>query len=372
MKVAFAFMSMPVGGAEDFAITVSRQARFVGNTEFAFLCLREPGVLGEAFSREGGSLHCLPVAKSKRFSLSGLGRLARWLREEKIDLLHSQTYHAHTYAVAAARMAGIPVILHQQKTLEKMKWRRALTLGALMQWADGVIALSERTVNDIHQKFRVPLKRLFVLPNLVEGEDFQPLTHEARQELRRQLGMPAERLIIGTVASLNEVKNHPATISMARGVRDAGLDFEVRIFGEGRERKSLEELIAKERLGDRVILAGNQRPIHPWVQALDVFVLPSHWEGQSLALLQAVACGIPVIASSIEGNLAVLGAGHPGLFAPTDSPAYRALAQRAVESPEFRNELLTSQSQIKLPYATEVADQLAVIYSQTLARRFKE
>lgn len=369
MKVAFAFMSMPVGGAEDFAITVSRQPQFAKRTGFHFLCLRELGILGGEYAREGGIVECLPVAPSKRFSFRGLFQLVRWLRAEKIDLLHSQTFHAHTYSVAAARLAGIPVILHQQKTLDEMKWRRAFTLGALMRWADGVIALSPQTVDDIHRRFRVPKSQLFVLPNLVDGAIFHPIDEVRRRELRRELGLPTRRFLIGTVASLNAVKNHPATLAVARGLRDVGLDFEVRIFGEGRERSALESEIAVANLNDRVFLAGNQRPIQPWVQAMDLFVLPSHWEGQSLALLQAVASGLPVIASSIEGNLAVLGSNHPGLFPADDREAYLRLVRRAVESADFRGELLLSQSAISLPYAQDVAEKLDGIYTQILKQR---
>ncbi|HEY5792292.1 MAG TPA: glycosyltransferase, partial [Chthoniobacterales bacterium] len=322
MKVAFAFMSMPVGGAEDFALTISRQPRFAGETEFQFVCLRELGVLGGEFAREGGRVECLPAAKSRRFSLPGVLRFARWLREQGIDLLHSQTYHAHTYAVPAAWLAGIPVVLHQQKTLEKMKWRRALAFGMLARRADGMIALSKRTAEEIHRGFGIPHERLFVLPNLVDETLFTPVDAAERRQLRVGLGLPPDRFLIGTVASLNAVKNHPATLAVAKGLRDSGLEAAVWIFGEGKERSALEAAIAAEALGEHITLAGNRRPIHPWVQALDLFVLPSHWEGQSLALLQAVACGIPVVASAIEGNLAVLGADHPGLFPAGGTAAY--------------------------------------------------
>lgn len=369
MKVAFVFMSMPVGGAEDFAITVSRQPRFAGRTSFQFLCLRDAGILGEAFAREGGAIETLGVSRSRRFSLPGVFRLARWFRQQGIDVVHSQTYHAHTYAVPAARMAGIPVVLHQQKTLEKMKWRRGLTFRWLARAADGIIALSSQTAEAFHQTFQIPHDRLHVLPNLVDGQVFAPIEAEKRLALRQRLGLPTDRFLIGTVASLNAVKNHPATLAVAKHLRDAGLPVSFWIFGEGKDRPALEARIAKENLADTVQLAGNHRPIHPWVQALDLFVLPSHWEGQSLALLQAVSCEIPVLASSIEGNLAVLGGEHPGLFAPEDHSRYVKLAQRAIELPEFRERLLASQKTIALPYATEVAVQLDGIYSQVLQRR---
>ncbi len=156
---------------------------------------------------------------------------------------------------------------------------------------------------------------------------------------------------------------------MTRALRSAGLPVETWIFGEGSDRAALQAEIEAAGLDGGVRLAGNRRPIHPYLQCLDLFVLPSHWEGQSLALLQAIACKIPVLASAIEGNLAVLGPAHPGLFAPDDAGGYARLARLAAESAEFRHRLLAAQKTIALPYASEVASRLLRIYSRILSSR---
>ncbi len=102
------------------------------------------------------------------------------------------------------------------------------------------------------------------------------------------------------------------------------------------------------------------------MKVLDLVVHPSQAEGQSLALLQAIACRIPIIASRIEGNVAVLGENHPGLFDPNSLHEYRALLFRSLREEAFRNKLLAAQDRLvkNLPDAPRVARELGRLYTE--------
>ncbi|HEY5813827.1 MAG TPA: hypothetical protein VIT23_14375, partial [Terrimicrobiaceae bacterium] len=100
MRVAYTFLSMPVGGAEDFAAVISRY--LPPPFEPVFVCLRDLGVLGEELQRGGRVVHLVHAAPGKRLSITGIFHLARWYRDAKIGLVHSQTYNSHTYAIPAA------------------------------------------------------------------------------------------------------------------------------------------------------------------------------------------------------------------------------------------------------------------------------
>jgi len=364
MKVAAVFMSMPVGGAEDLALSLG-SALAESGVETHFVCLRAEGELGKLAAREASErFHCLPVAPGKRFHPVGFLRLTNWLRREKFDLVHSHTYHGHTYAGPAARWAGIPVVLHHHKTLEKMKWLRHVMLGRLMRRADAVVALSRETATDLTHAFRLNPEKVSALPNPVDTQIFTPATTEEKLTLREALGLDPGRFLIGSVASLNPVKNHRASVQALAGVGQADL----LILGEGRERAALGQLARELGVENRLRLAGNQRPIAPWLRSLDLFVLPSTWEGQSLALLQAIASGLPVLASRIEGNVAVLGIGHPGLFDPTDVSAYTELLRRAASDAGFREELVAYQSQLLLPTMQDAAARMLAIYQKAALR----
>lgn len=342
---------MPVGGAEDFALGVHRH--LVPEVESRFVCLRSLDVLGEEARESGLPVDLVPVFPTKRISPVGIWRLSRWLAAEGIELVHTQTYHAHLHGVLAAKLAGIRSVVHQQKTLGDLGPRKNLLLGMCFRQADAVLALSEKTAEEIRERHPVCERKLHVLPNAIDEAVFRPAGD--RRALRENLGLPADTPIGGTVASLHPVKNHAAIInalSLLPTDRRPAFVF----VGDGAARAELERLA--ESSGVRIFFAGRRRPVVPWLQVLDFFVLASHWEGQPLALLQALACGLPVLASRIEGNTAVLGDTHAGLFEPDDPRALASLLSAACADPSrfFARDA-------KVPACREAATRLREIYA---------
>lgn len=353
---------MPVGGAEDFAIQVSKE--FPAEVEVHFVCLRSLGVLGNELLASGHNVTLVEVAGSKRLSFRGIWDLSRWFKKTGITVTHSQMYNAHTYAVPAARLARAVSVLHQQKTLARMKFHRSFIFWFLVRWATRVVALSERTKRDLALAFAVPESKIEVVPNAVDRSQFFPCPDPAwKATLRAQLGLDPEGFLIGGVASLHLVKNHEATLEMAATLRKKeGLDFRVLIIGEGVQYDILKQRIVQLNLTNVVALLGVKRPVGPWMQALDLVVMPSLWEGQPLALLQAMACRLPIVASRIEGNIAALGAEHPGLFDLEARASYEELVQRVITQPAFREELVRYQAKTEVPDTKSVAARLLSVY----------
>ena len=367
LKVAFVFISMPVGGAEDFALTVARH--LPAEVAPVFVCLRSLGAIGEELRASGGDIHLLPIAPGKRWNVAGVWKFGRWLREHGVAVVHSQTYNAHTYAIPAARVAGCASILHQQKTLEPLRPHRRWIMRGLCALATKVVVLSERTRLDLARAFRVPESRTLTVPNVVDRSAFRPAAD--RRAVRRSLGLDEDRFLLGAVASLHEVKNHEATLRMLAALRANGVDFRALLIGEGKSRARLEGLAAELKLGAQLTLVGARRPVLPWLQALDLLVLPSLWEGQPMILLQAMACGVPIVASRIEGNIAALGDAHPGLFTLEGPEAYRRVVQRVAGDAAFRDAILAQQRAVSAaqPDAPEIAARLADLYRDLAGRR---
>ncbi len=344
---------MPVGGAEDFALGAF--PHLAPEVNARFVCLRNFDVLGEEARRAGLPVVLLPLFPTKRISPVGFYRLSRWFRREGIQVVHTQTYHAHVFGVAAARLAGIPVILHQQKTLGKLPLRKRLLFGWCVRRAARVLTLSEQTRREMIETFGLDPKKSAVVPNAIDDKVFRPAPDPA--EIRRRLGLPADGLLIGTVASLHPVKNHKTLIEALALTRETSAVF----VGDGPARSDLEALARERGVTDRVHFAGRQRPVAPWFQALDAFVLPSVWEGQALAMLQAISCGLPIIASRIEGNTAVLGDSHPGLFDPHDVQHLAALLE-TFRDPAARSPFLADPATVRVPTCREAAAQLKAVY----------
>jgi glycosyltransferase involved in cell wall biosynthesis len=212
--------------------------------------------------------------------------------------------------------------------------------------------------------FRLKEERTAVVPNTIDPAEFFPVSDRAI--LRRKLLIDPDEFLIGSVSSLNAVKNHPATLRVLGRLRSEGLSFCAYLFGEGKDRALLESIRSDLNLDRCVLMPGNKRPLAPWMKALDLVVHASHSEGQSLALLQAIACRIPIVASRIEGNVAALGNGHPGLFDPNSLEEYHALLFRSIREDAFRKELLAAQERLlkDLPAAPHVAEILGRLYTE--------
>jgi glycosyltransferase involved in cell wall biosynthesis len=317
---------MPVGGAEDFALGVFPY--FAPEVNARFVCLRSLDILGEEARAKGLPVELLPFFPKKRLDPIKIWRFSRWLCRERVDVLHTQTYHAHLFGGAAARLAGIPVVIHQQKTLGHLPWRKEALFRWCLRGAQKIITLSKQTKTGIMDRYAIPNDRIQVVPNAINEREFHPVADKA--PVRRRLGLPEKGFLFGTVASLHSVKNHRIIIeALALGDNRAHAVF----VGDGVERKNL-ECLAKERgVGDRIVFVGRQRPVAPWFQALDAFLLASTWEGQALALLQAISCRLPVLASRIEGNTAILGDKHVGLFDPADASTLATLMKAAMSEP---------------------------------------
>lgn len=342
---------MPVGGAEDFALGV--YPHLAPEVDARFVCLRSLDILGEESAAKGIPVKLLPLFLSKRMSPVSIWRFSRWLRQEGIDVLHTQTYHAHIFGSAAAQLAGIPVVIHQQKTLERLSWRKEVLFGWCLRRSKKIIALSERTSADIAERFRIESSRIAVVPNAIDEQTFRPVAD--KRAVRRALGLCEDGFLFGTVASLHGVKNHRAILEALVSAQGARAVF----VGDGVERSNLERFAVDQGLSDRVHFAGRQRPVAPWFQALDAFILPSVWEGQPLALLQAVSCGLPILVSRIEGNTAVVGERHPGLFDPADITALAALMKSAIADP---SSYLAKEAEVST--CRSAAGQLKKIYAE--------
>lgn len=361
-RVAFVFTSMPVGGAEDFALGAG--SHLAPEFEARYVCLREYGPLGDEALAAGRAVSLVPVFPSRWITPWAVRRFAAWLRREDISIVHSQTHHAHVFATKAGSLAGIPSVVHQQKTIEDLPPRRARIFQACLQRCSHVVALSRRTAADLMRLSGLPQEKFTVIPNGIDRASFRPC--DDRAALRRELGLPTDTFLVGTIGRLHQHKSHETTVEAVATARKQGVNVMAVLVGEGAQREVLERRARDLGIGNAVLFPGAQRPVAPWVQALDLFVLPSIWEGQPLALLQAVACGVPALASNIEGNTAVLGLDHPGLFPPGDSGWLAKLIAQAARDESYILKLRESQQRVAIPWSDEAARQLAALYRSLL------
>jgi glycosyltransferase involved in cell wall biosynthesis len=182
----------------------------------------------------------------------------------------------------------------------------------------------------------VPCHRI---PNGVDRDVFRPATPTERQTLRAALGLPQDRILCAFVGRLVRQKNPEVLLDIWRG--SAPQDAHLVLVGDGPLRPRLQARIAADASGDRVTVVGPTPDTASYVRASDLFLLPSRAEGMPNALIEAMACGIPIVATDVPGSREVLGdRGDAGWLVPAGDPV--ALAEaigRLVAAPAMRREM---------------------------------
>jgi sugar transferase (PEP-CTERM/EpsH1 system associated) len=270
-----------------------------------------------------------------------LFRLMRIMKEFRPHIVHTRNFGA-LEAICAARLRRVPVAIHSEhgyelEILRGLPIRRRILCRALFPMADAVFAVTRELCLYHSRQSWLPAGAFRVIHNGVSTERFAP-RHMDAGEIRNQLGIPAERFVIGSVGRLVPIKDHLTLLRAVEVVLRRRKDVHVLLVGDGPERAKLQEYVAASReLTGHVTFFGASGRIPELMNAMHVFVLPSICEGMSNTVLEAMATGLPLVVSRTGGNPELVVEGSTGfLFPPGD---VQALAQHLVmlaESPDLR------------------------------------
>ncbi len=251
-----------------------------------------------------------------------LFRLARIMRQYRPHIVHTRNWGA-IEAVVAAKLAGVPAVIHSEHGYEidmfaGLPLRRRLFRRTAYAMTDAIFAVT-RELRDFHARQAwIRPERMGVMYNGVDTRRFAP-SKETRLAVRKELGLPAECFVVGTVGRLVPIKDHHTLLKAASLLSGSGIDVRVLLVGSGPERERL-QIRATESLGGRVCFAGDSNRVPEMLNAMDVFVLPSLGEGMSNTLLEAMATGLPVLATNVGGNPEMIEDKVGGcLFTPGDA-----------------------------------------------------
>jgi sugar transferase (PEP-CTERM/EpsH1 system associated) len=246
-------------------------------------------------------------------------RVARLLRRWDVDIVHTRNAESFFYGILAARLARVLAVVHSEHgRVFPEKPMRALAQRLLLRHVDAAFAVSEQLRSDLVRELRIPADRFEVFYNGVDVERFQ------RGQTR---GAPRDTggLLIGSVGRLAAVKNYALLLHAIARLPEAP-SCRLVLIGEGPERAALKELAAQLGLERRVEFSGHRDDVPQLLQGLDIFVLPSLSEGMSNTLLEAMAAGLPVVASDVGGNRELIESERSGLLFPSGDVA--ALAEQ--------------------------------------------
>lgn len=366
VRILYLFVSLPVGGAEEHLLSLILNL----NRERFFpmvCCIGKCGPIGEEI-REAG----IPVVELGKLDRGGFDwkivtLLRDLLRQERIDLLHTHLYHPNMYGRLAAFREGIPVVCTVHNIYVRPKLHRRLINRWLAEKTARIIAVSSRVRDDILRYDRVQSSKVLVVPNGVEMARFAPSL--TRQRARERLGITDDRYIIGTLGRLETQKGLPYLIEALRLLSESGNRAFLLIVGSGREEGRLREMVSRCGLEDCVQFLGMRRDVPEIHRVMDVFVLPSLWEGLPIALLEAMASGLPVVATPVGGIPEVIQNGKNGLLVPKEDPVALAEALLKIrQSPLWAEELgREGRETVRERYShRRVAEHVMEIYRESL------
>jgi len=243
-------------------------------------------------------------------------KLYSLMRRERPHVLHTHRWATLCEGVIAARLAGVPFVVHgEHGTLET----RPLNV-RVQRWmwkrVDRVLSVSSRLAERMSRDVGFPLDRITVIRNGVDLDRFTPLK---RGPARAALGIAAADLVIGSVGRLVAVKDQATLLRALAIVRDAGVTFRGVIAGTGPLRAELEGLRGQLGLSS-VELLGNRNDVDTVLATFDVFVLSSVSEGLSNTIQEAMATGVPVVATRVGGADELVQENRTGLLVPSSDP----------------------------------------------------
>lgn len=274
---------------------------------------------------------------------AGFGReclkLSRVFRRWPVDLLHTQIVCSEASAVGA-RLAGVPRVLGTFHIDSARSRARDWVLEYITNHClDRAIAMSEATRVDWVRHTRLPGDRVITIPTAVDTQKCRRRCKPA--EARSQLGLPTDdRVVIGAVGRLAEQKGYPYLLEAVALLSDDYPDLTVALAGDGPSRPSLIEQARSLKIADRVHFLGFRADVQPVLDASDIFALPSLWEALPLALLEAMATGLPVVGTTVAGVPEVIVPGETGyLVPPRDIRAFAESLRPLLDSRDLRQRM---------------------------------
>lgn len=277
-------------------------------------CLKGDPALGDAMPPEV-DVHCMHSTPNE----PGLPwRLRGLIRRVRPTLIHARNWGAWP-DIAAARLLTCPVVplvfsFHGFADPGQIPLRRRIAHRVLARMTTSLFTVSGATRQMLVERLGWPAGRTAVIPNGVDTERFCPSKAEADPET-------PGKFVIGTTGGLTPVKNQAMLIRAVARLRSDGIPCRLEIAGEGPLRSELETLISEVRGAEFVTLQGRRDDVPEFLRSLDVFVLPSHSEAHPNALIEAMACGLPCMATRVGGVPEVLGDGAFGRLVDADDEA---------------------------------------------------
>lgn len=369
--------SLNAGGAESLALTFARRA---DPAHFELSVISLGTVNGNPLEKElrAAGIRTTNLGARSLRDFRAFRLLLRFVREHRIQLVHAHLTYSAIWAAVLSRLTGIPAVatLHvrvestQQQENSSGRRRRVdlrdrLMSFALNRWAARVVLVSGALRDDYLSHRRLDAAKTRVVHNGIEVERFQHQPAATRALLERELGVPAEVPLLVTVSVLRPGKGVEVLLDAMRDIPRAHL----LIVGDGPMREPWQSLAAAQGVASRIHWAGFRRDVDSLLAGCDLMVHPSLDDAFPTVLLEAMAAGLPVVASRVGGIPEIVVAGVTGeLVPPGDAMSLAATTSALLADPitlrRMREAALVRAQQFSV---SAWIDRLSTVYAEAMA-----
>ncbi len=360
------------GGAQEVALNLLRHADRE-HYECDVACLYGRGVYWNKLAAAANSIYSLSPWKFVPLYVPNLFFLCR---KKRYDIIHAHLIASNLIAKPTAALAGIPLLFNYDHSNDLYRYKQKVRL-----WADRLanrltthaIAVCGTSRDFLLKWEKMPPEKVTVVINGVDTQRFQPAPGR-REECRRRWGYPRDKTLIAGVGGLRYPKNFPLFLRVADEIVKMRPDIHFVIVGGGPEESVLKAQTQKSGIADHVTFAGYIDDLTDFYPAMDIFLMTSRYEGTPMTVLEAMACGKPVVAPALDGICEVLRDGETGVLCkPGDLDDYVKRLGDLLEHPERAVEMAEGALRdVRERFSAErMTRQVEAIYMEHLTRNTK-
>jgi glycosyltransferase involved in cell wall biosynthesis len=366
-RVVYLAHTFEVGGAEDVVLNLVRHLpdRF----EPIVCCIHDLGPIGHEIRAAGIQVTALGLNPGLRRPWD-VGRIRRFLRRTRPRIVHTFLLPASLYGRLAAMLARVPVVIGTEMNVyERKRQHHALAERLLMSGTDRVVAAAQSVRDFYIRQIHADPAKVDVIYNAVDWDHLHRTVD--RDTMRQSLGIPAAAAVVAVIGRLTEQKGHRYLLDALAHTPSLERAHLV-VAGDGDLGESLRDRAAALGLGSRVHFLGVRRDVGNLLHAIDLFVLPSLWEGLPLALVLAMGAGVPVVSTRVGGVPEVVEDGRTGLLVPPgDAEALGHAVARLIGDPALARLLAdTARAEVRPKFGVDsYVDSVVGLYDRLLRER---
>jgi len=304
--------SFGIGGTENGIVNLINHSS--DRIQHSVIALTELGA--STLRIHAPDVYTAALSKVVGHDIGAIFRLAKRLKSLRPDIVHCRGWATYFESAIAAKMAGVPTLIHgEQGTTYFDKQRRVIAYRLLKHITSHYITVAEYLEKALYEIVLLKKSQVSYIPNGVDNQKFKP-DDKVRLKVREELGLKPTDFVVGSVGRLAPVKGYDILVRAIAELQKKNSAIKAILVGDGPLMNDLSSLAADA--AAQIHFMGNSDRVHELYQALDLYVCSSHSEGMSNTILEALACGLPVAATAVGGNIELVRKNENGVLFPAN------------------------------------------------------